>query len=250
MIQLRKDITDSMNNIKTNIESSISTFKTTITANTNASISSFETRLTNGITTLTSNITNTPPPLTIVAFYNNVIPTGWQLCDGSPFTAIDGKTVFYKTNTDASPRQMNTPDLRGRMILGANSGEPGMGEAARIFRSDSAGKRLTTTNICDFGGAENHTLTINEMPQHNHGMKLYQACFRDGGCDSRQILHPDVGYNDDPFWMQKTGGNQSHNNMPPVYVLNYIIKKPLLGDLQNIILITNTNILLPPTQKF
>ena len=252
MIQLRKDITDSMNNIKTNIESSISTFRTTITATTDASISSFENRLntlkTNletDITKLTSNVTIAAPPLTVVAFYNNVIPTGWQLCDGSPFTAMDGTRVYYKITSSGDPVELNTPDLRGRMILGANV------ESNRGSARDSSGHKLTNTKICDYGGAEKHTLTIAEMPTHNHGMKLWQACFKNGGCDNRQIVHPEVGHNDDPFWMQKTGGNLPHNNMPPCYVLNYIIKKPLLGGDLNAIIIRDTNILIPsPTPKF
>ena len=229
--KFKTDILLNMNNIKTDIESNVRTFRTTITSNTDASISSFETRLTAGIT-------NTPPPLTIVALYNTQIPTGWQLCNGGPLNAVDGKSVFYKTSITqiTGLTQLNTPDLRGRIIIGAN-----------YNNTDTSNTALTITKICDYGGSEKHTLTKEEMPSHNHTSTStgFDGSGRDHNFGGTNFLHL-VDWN---IPTDFTGGNQPHNNMPPVYVLNYIIKKPLLGgdNIENAILIesTNANIALP-----
>ncbi len=117
------------------------------------------------------------------------IPPGWALCDGSN----------------------NTPDLRGRFVLGLGQGSG-----------------LTNRNLNDIGGTETHQLTINEMPSHNHetnpqflaangcgpGREPY------GGLDgNRGLWHQSC-----PLPLNSQGGNAPHNNMPPYYVLAYIMK--------------------------
>lgn len=72
------------------------------------------------------------------------------------------------------------------------------------------------------GGEAEHTLTINEMPQHNH-----QAHFSRG-------LGPYASFplasGNDPEWGVSTntiataGGDQAHNNMPP-YITCYVWKR-------------------------
>jgi len=114
----------------------------------------------------------------IVAWKGGVNPpSGWALCNG-----LNG-----------------TPDLRGRFIFGYN---PELGGAYPLEKT---------------GGSEKHTLTIEEMPRHNHGETVTGVC--NGNCP---------GGSNTNFGTNKTvndiGGGQPHNNMPPYYVLAYIMK--------------------------
>lgn len=88
--------------------------------------------------------------------------------------------------------QYLTPDLRGRFLLGA-----------------SASHAVGST-----GGEETHTLTVKEMPAHNHGLKI-TAIAPSGGNNGCTYAEGSV-YNN---LVQTAGGSQPHNNMPPYYTV-------------------------------
>ena len=56
------------------------------------------------------------------------------------------------------------------------------------------------------------------MPRHNHGISTNRDGAQKGRLQSTDRSQNDVHYTNE------TGGNQPHNNMPPYYVLTYIIK--------------------------
>ena len=120
------------------------------------------------------------------------IPAGWVLCDGT------------KTYVDLNGITKTVPNLSGRFVL-----------------ANGSGTGLTTRNIGDIGGEENHKLTIDEMPSHNHNFNYLSLSsggnFMPGGYGS---LFSNLTTN--------TGGNKPNNNMPPFYVLCYIC---YIGDL-------------------
>jgi microcystin-dependent protein len=104
----------------------------------------------------------------------------------------------------------NTPDLRDRFVLGAG-------------KSYSVGTA---------GGEPTHTLTVDEMPSHNHPIGWYQASgSRDdgstaggGGVVTEKI---DEGWNNGSsgdIKVEVNGGSQAHNNMPPYYALAYVMR--------------------------
>jgi microcystin-dependent protein len=116
------------------------------------------------------------------------IPYGWALCDGS-----NGR-----------------PNLTGRFIVGA--GRP-TGDISANPNTLSYG-----TN----GGEQQHKLTIAEIPSHDHGI-TQEFCAQAGGS---AWLYSTSNYGQllDAFQSANQGGNQYHNNMPPYYVLYWIIK--------------------------
>ena len=114
------------------------------------------------------------------------IPTGWQLCDG--------------TN--------GTPDLRDRFVVGASQ--------------DSGGVSMTNVSgtLTQTGGEAKHTIPIDEMPVHSHGLKIV-GNLRGGGSDGQPrwdggVIRSDV--------IQNAGGGQPHNILPPYYALCFIMK--------------------------
>ena len=69
------------------------------------------------------------------------------------------------------------------------------------------------------GGEETHTLTVNEMPRHNHLMTFYSG--NPGGFQSGQQVAPTNGMQRNT---ELAGGDQPHNNMPP-YLAVYMWKR-------------------------
>ena len=117
----------------------------------------------------------------IISFNSNVPPLGWTLCNG-----LNG-----------------APDLRGRFVLGSGQGTS-----------------LTNRNINTIGGEENNTLTVAQMPSHNHS-KSYPIHNYPGSGGGGYLYAGEIQSWGDS---QYTGGSQPHNNMPPFYVLTYIMK--------------------------
>jgi microcystin-dependent protein len=100
--------------------------------------------------------------------------------------------------------QNGTPDLKGRFILG---GGHGTGLTSRL--PDAT------------GGAETVTLTEAQMPSHSHNYALVNAPWPPGDHGGRS---QNVWRGAQTAATTPTGGNQPHENMPPFYVLAYIMK--------------------------
>lgn len=96
------------------------------------------------------------------------------------------------------------PNLKGKFVLGYGAGQ----------------------NIRDEGGEATHKLTPEEMPSHNHSVTLANNGWPDGAGDraaNYYLMHPSAG-NQYAYGTDYRGGNQPHNNMPPYYVLAFIIR--------------------------
>ena len=176
------------------------------------------------------------PTGTVQAFAGETIPEGWMLCDGSAISRTDYNYLFEvigekygsgdgtftmewsDTNGDGNMQQdefinilstFNIPDLRGRVIIGPDN----MG-------GNNAGVVQDLNDIGVTGGSETHTLTVEEMPSHNH---TYNTLIYGGNFGLRVnygTYHQNLGIEQTEF----TGGDQPHNNMQPYTSINYIIK--------------------------
>lgn len=130
-------------------------------------------------------------------------PLGYLLCDGSEVSRETYLNLFAIIGTaygsgDGSTT-FNLPNLKGKIPVGKDSADGDF---------DTLGKT---------GGAKTHTLTVDEMPSHNHSYANF--------------LNPSgtrVGWNGANGFQttvtENTGGGQAHNNLQPYITLNYIIK--------------------------
>jgi len=148
------------------------------------------------------------------------IPDGWRLCDGAQPAA-------------GFPQ---TPDLRGRFVMGA---------------SDVVNQR----NVGATGGAETVTLTVGQLPAHNHVVsgnttsggahthkqRAFNQWYQPGGYNWGTAL-PTTGpelAGQSPYEIASTGSEHSHafnvtsastgsgnaiDKLPPFYVLAYIMR--------------------------
>tara|TARA_R100001460_G_scaffold90148_1_gene131737 strand:+ start:12487 stop:13347 length:861 start_codon:yes stop_codon:yes gene_type:complete len=136
--------------------------------------------------------------------------------DGSQLTGVEafvsGMIIIWSGAANAIPSGFvlcdgnnSTPDLRGRFVVGHH---PSNGDY----------------DVNDTGGAESVTLTVNQMPTHNHPTSFDGKKYFPGGGSTSIGFGGAGGYPADVFSMSNNGGSQAHENRPPYFALCYIMK--------------------------
>jgi microcystin-dependent protein len=160
------------------------------------------------------------PVGSILPYAGEQAPDGWLLCNGQSYdssaqTYTDLYWVIgYKYGQDGN--KFKVPDLQGRVPVGYG---------------DEDFDRLGNT-----GGEKTHTLTINEMPSHSHGVNDPGHCHtvptvahaaqtggidEGGGYETPEVRTREACTN---ISIQPKGGGQPHNNLQPYLTVNFIIK--------------------------
>ena len=146
-------------------------------------------------------------------FAGNFAPAGWMFCEGQLLPISENETLFQLIGTTYGGDGESTfalPDLRGRIPIHQGNG----------------------FILAETGGAEEITLTVNQIPVHIHPMT---AAAVNGDQISPAGSIPANSFNVTPYInsvtdgnmaataIGPTGGNQPHTNFQPYLCVDFII---------------------------
>lgn len=148
----------------------------------------------------------------IVGF--NFAPRGWAFCDGQILPINQNQSLYSLLGTTYGGDGRTTfalPDIRSRTPIHVGNGHA-LGQKS---------------------GEETHTLSANEMPQHNHTLNASSGTSASADPNgqiwgnARERLYASYNAssatNMNSSLMANTGGSQAHENMQPYLAVNYCI---------------------------
>lgn len=149
---------------------------------------------------------DTLPVGAIMPFGSDTIPENWLLCNGQAVSRTDYQQLFNTIGITFGQGDgfttFNLPNLKGKVVVGKDENDTDF---------DTLGKT---------GGEKEHTLTIDEMPKHDHSMNSRTQSGEVYGLVSSSGNTTSIG----EIRTNKTGGSEPHNILQPYQVQNYIIK--------------------------
>ncbi|MFY9556236.1 MAG: tail fiber protein [Blastocatellia bacterium] len=147
-------------------------------------------------------------------FAGNFAPAGWMFCDGQLLPISENETLFNLIGTTYGGDGQSTfalPDLRGRIPIHQGNG----------------------FILAETGGAEEITLTVNQIPAHSHALlastnsgtsanAVNQVLARTTGAITIYIEdNPTLNMNAQAIG--SVGGSQPHTNFQPYLCVDFII---------------------------
>jgi len=148
-------------------------------------------------------------------FAGNFAPAGWMFCEGQLLPISENETLFQLIGTTYGGDGQSTfalPDLRGRLPIHQGNG----------------------FILAETGGAEEITLTVNQISAHSHPLLGSQntASTTDptGNMGARVTVASVFPYGTDaplqplsPQAVSPAGGSQPHTNFQPYLCIDFII---------------------------
>jgi microcystin-dependent protein len=146
-------------------------------------------------------------------FAGNFAPAGWMFCEGQLLPISENETLFNLIGTTYGGDGQSTfalPDLRGRIPIHQGSG----------------------VILAETGGAEDITLTVNQIPSHTHPLLASTnagGSNNPGGAVTAQSASVKIYRETTPnaqmaaTTVGPVGGSQPHTNFQPYLCVNFII---------------------------
>jgi microcystin-dependent protein len=146
-------------------------------------------------------------------FAGNFAPAGWMFCEGQLLPISENETLFQLIGTTYGGDGQSTfalPDLRGRLPIHQGNG----------------------FILAETGGAEEITLTVNQIPAHTHPL-LASAGPGNANAPAGNITGESAAVkiyvsevptaNLNPSAVSPVGGSQPHTNFQPYLCVDFII---------------------------
>jgi microcystin-dependent protein len=148
-------------------------------------------------------------------FAGNFAPAGWMFCEGQLLPISENETLFQLIGTTYGGDGQSTfalPDLRGRIPIHQGNG----------------------FILAETGGAEEITLTVNQIPAHSHPLLGTSVPGTSGNPASRVVAETGTAgaflYLEDTPTVNMAanaigpvGGSQPHTNFQPYLCVDFII---------------------------
>jgi len=155
------------------------------------------------------------PVGSILPFVGGQAPTGFALCNGQTLDRVQYADLFRLIGTKygfTDTSNFKVPDLSGRFLVGVGTGY----------------------SLGDTGGSQTVALTVSQMPIHSHdvtgkadqagraGVGMYASNV--GGGSGWQVLSTTENGSLSGLTTTSAGSGQAHENRPPYFALEYIIR--------------------------
>lgn len=146
-------------------------------------------------------------------FAGNFAPAGWMFCEGQLIPISENETLFQLIGTTYGGDGESTfalPDLRGRLPLHQGNG----------------------FILAETGGAEEITLTVNQIPSHSHPLLASAGPASTVNSAGNVLGTPATAtpffaatpnVNLSPQAVAPVGGSQPHTNFQPYLCVDFII---------------------------
>jgi microcystin-dependent protein len=146
-------------------------------------------------------------------FAGNFAPAGWMFCEGQLLPISENETLFNLIGTTYGGDGQSTfalPDLRGRLPIHQGNG----------------------VTLAETGGAEEITLTTQQIPTHSHPLLAANAIGNDPNPQSNLLAESSVvtmyqaaapATPMAPQSVGQVGGSQPHTNFQPYLCVDFII---------------------------
>jgi microcystin-dependent protein len=146
-------------------------------------------------------------------FAGNFAPAGWMFCEGQLLPISENETLFQLLGTTYGGDGQSTfalPDLRGRIPIHQGNG----------------------FILAETGGAEEITLTVNQIPAHSHPWLGTASIANQANPLSNVVAQTNTfdfyqstagGSPMAPQTIGSVGGSQPHTNFQPYLCVNFII---------------------------